>query len=103
MVDGARRCADKADRIVDAIEAAKNPDGDALAMWCKGPAVGSTAKRSANIAEKWANNQSSSPAYRIDALKALVACDPKRGKTLAAAMAKESDEYIQREASALAQ
>ncbi len=42
-----------------------------------------------------------SPGERIEALKALVACDAKAGKALAATMATDPDELVKREASAI--
>lgn len=97
------RCAEKVSAVLDAFEAATPNEAELLEMLCKTPNVATTTQqRGAKLGETWATSPDAHASARIDALKAVLACDAKKGRPLAKKLSTDDpDESVRNEATRL--
>lgn len=103
LASGGWRCPEKASAVLDAFEAATPSEAALLETMCKAPNVTTaTQQRGAKLGEKWAASTDAQPSGRLGALKAVLACDPKKGRPLAKKLSTDDpDESVRNEAASL--
>ena len=92
-------CKANYDAMMDAAEKRPPLSPENLEVLCiQGGTPDATKKRLVAATDKWAMNKALSGSQRVQALKVLARCDPAQGKKAAAALVKDSDDYVREQA-----
>lgn len=92
-------CKANYDAMMDAAEKRPPLSPENLEVLCiQGGTPDAVKKRLVAATEKWAMNTALSGSQRVQALKVLARCEPAQAKKAAAALAKDSDDYVREKA-----
>ncbi len=96
-------CVPEYEIVLKALEKTPTPYPEYVGRMCQAPGVTpAIKKRIVTLLTPWTADASMSPAQRIGALQSMVPCDPAAAKALAKKLAADPDEYVKKEAAAIA-
>lgn len=92
-------CKANYDAMIDAAEKRPPLSPENLGTLCsEGETPDGVKKKLVAATDKWAKDKALSGSQRVQALKVLARCDPAQGKKAAAALVKDSDDYVREQA-----